>query len=139
MVCNESIKQGGIRLSIITLLSGGIDSCLMSVLTLETGREQKPLFINYGQLNCEREYKSVMAHADQFCLQKPTVIDVSGYGKTITSYIFYDILMKMLYWTDFKLRTPYSSIHRISVGYRAAGSPPNWENHPFQKWCHVLL
>lgn len=87
MVCNESVKQGGIRLSIITLLSGGIDSCLMSVLTLETGREQKPLFINYGQLNCEREYKSVLAHADQFCLQEPTVIDVSGYGKTICSGI----------------------------------------------------
>jgi 7-cyano-7-deazaguanine synthase len=72
-------------LSIVTLLSGGMDSCLMSVLTKETGRDQKPLFINYGQLNYNYEYKSVMAHASQFGFQKPTVIDVSGYGKIISS------------------------------------------------------
>ncbi|WP_413832861.1 7-cyano-7-deazaguanine synthase [Desulfobacula sp.] len=85
MVCNESDRQGGISLSIVTLLSGGMDSCLMSVLTKETGRDQKPLFINYGQLNYNYEYKSVMAHASQFGFQKPTVIDVSGYGKIISS------------------------------------------------------
>ncbi|MBT3484240.1 MAG: 7-cyano-7-deazaguanine synthase [Desulfobacula sp.] len=72
-------------MSIVTLLSGGMDSCLMSVLTKETGRDQKPLFINYGQLNYNYEYKSVMAHASQFGFQKPTVIDVSGYGKIISS------------------------------------------------------
>ncbi len=72
-------------MSIVTLLSGGIDSCLMSVLTKETGRDQKPLFINYGQLNYSNEYKSVMAHTSQFSLQKPAVIDVSGYGKIISS------------------------------------------------------
>lgn len=72
-------------MSIVTLLSGGLDSCLMSVLTKETGREQIPLFINYGQLNYIREYKSVIDHASQFDLQKPTVVDVSGYGKAISS------------------------------------------------------
>ena len=72
-------------MSIVTLLSGGIDSCLMSVLTQETGREQKPLFINYGQINYSREYKSVFAHANQFGLQTPTIIDISGYGKIISS------------------------------------------------------
>lgn len=72
-------------MSIVTLLSGGLDSCLMSVLTKEAGREQKPLFINYGQLNFNREYKSVIEHASQFGLQKPTVVDVSGYGKVISS------------------------------------------------------
>ena len=62
-----------------------MDSCLMSLLTKETGRDQKPLFINYGQLNYNHEYKSVMAHANQFGFQKPAVIDVSGYGKIISS------------------------------------------------------
>ena len=85
MVCNESCGQGGDDLSIVTLMSGGLDSCLMSVLTDETGRSQKPLFINYGQLNAEREYESALKHCEKFGYKTPVTINISGYGQVITS------------------------------------------------------
>ncbi len=72
-------------MSIVTLLSGGLDSCLMSLLIKETNKDQKPLFINYGQLNYEKEYNSAKIHTDTFGLPDLTEIDISGFGKVITS------------------------------------------------------
>lgn len=72
-------------MSTVILLSGGIDSCLMSILTKEAGVEQKALFINYGQLNYEREYEAVVKHAKRFELSKPTLMDISAFGQSITS------------------------------------------------------
>ena len=66
-------------------MSGGLDSSLMSILTKETERSQIPLFINYGQLNAEKEYTSALTHCDNHELPEPIVIDISGYGNTITS------------------------------------------------------
>jgi len=71
--------------STVVLLSGGLDSCLMSVLNKECGVEQKPLFINYGQLNFEKEYGAAIEHTRKFNLSKPVLIDISGFGKVITS------------------------------------------------------
>jgi len=85
VVCYEGYKQGVFRLSIVTLMSGGLDSCLMAVLTKEAGREQKPLFINYGQLNVEREFTSVTNNCRQFALPEPAIMDLSSYGKVISS------------------------------------------------------
>ena len=85
MVCYEGYWQGDYRLSFITLMSGGLDSCLMAVLTKEAGREQKPLFINYGQLNVEREFTSVMNNCRQFSLPEPAIMDLSNFGKVISS------------------------------------------------------
>ena len=58
---------------------------MMTVLTQEAGQEQKPLFINYGQINYAREYEGVMNHVSQFGLPEPTVIDITGFGKVISS------------------------------------------------------
>jgi 7-cyano-7-deazaguanine synthase len=85
VVCNERARKGGDDLSIVTLMSGGLDSCLMSVLTDEIGRNQKPLFINYGQLNAEKEYASAEKHCLKFGFQNPVVVDISGYGQIISS------------------------------------------------------
>lgn len=85
MVCDERVEQGEVGLSIVTLMSGGLDSCLMSVLTQEAGRAQLPVFVNYGQLNVEKEYASSLAHCERFKIKPPVNIDMSGYGRTITS------------------------------------------------------
>lgn len=66
-------------------MSGGLDSCLMSVLTNEIGRDQKPLFVNYGQLNAEKEYSSALNHCNRFGFLSPVVVDLSGYGRVIRS------------------------------------------------------
>ena len=72
-------------MSVVTLLSGGMDSCLMSVLAMEAGVEQKPIFVNYGQINIEKEVLSVRNHIDKFGLPTCTEIDISGFGSVITS------------------------------------------------------
>ena len=72
-------------MSIVTLMSGGLDSCLMAVLTKESGQKQIPLFINYGQLNIEKEFTSVKNNCKKFTLPEPTVMDLSGFGAVISS------------------------------------------------------
>lgn len=72
-------------MSVVTLLSGGMDSCLMSVLTMEAGVKQKPVFINYGQINIKKEVSAVRHHVNEFELPKCTEIDISGFGSVITS------------------------------------------------------
>ena len=72
-------------MSIVTLLSGGLDSCLMSLLIKETNRVQKLLFINYGQLNYKNEFHSAKNHAKIFGLPTITKIDLSGFSRVITS------------------------------------------------------
>lgn len=74
-------------MSIVTLLSGGLDSSLMSVLTAETGRSQTPLFIDYGQLGAKKEYASAISHCKKFGLPNPVIIDLSDYGRVISSGI----------------------------------------------------
>jgi len=72
-------------MSIVSLLSGGLDSCLMSVLIHETEKTQLPLFVNYGQLNFKREFNSACVHVRTFGIKEPQKLDISGYGKLITS------------------------------------------------------
>jgi 7-cyano-7-deazaguanine synthase len=72
-------------MSVVTLLSGGMDSCLMSVLAMEAGVEQKPVFINYGQINIDKEVLAVRNHVKKFGLPECTEIDISGFGSVIIS------------------------------------------------------
>ena len=72
-------------MSLITLVSGGLDSTLMAVLTAESGITQYPLFINYGQRAFEREWaacRNVLTHHN---LPEPQAMDLSGFGRLIRS------------------------------------------------------
>lgn len=72
-------------MSIVSLVSGGLDSSLMSVLAMENGNKQYPLFIGYGQLGLEKEWQSCQKIHKAFDLSQPFKMDISGYGKTILS------------------------------------------------------
>jgi len=72
-------------MSVVTLLSGGMDSCLMTVFAKEAGVEQNPLFINYGQINIEKEVLALRRHINKFSLPTCTEIDISGFGSVISS------------------------------------------------------
>ncbi len=74
-------------MSIITLLSGGLDSSLMSILIKERQIKQFPLFINYGQLNFNQEYSSAVSHCEEFDLGKLEMLDIKNYGMLIESGI----------------------------------------------------
>lgn len=70
---------------IVTLLSGGLDSSLLTCLLNEEKHEQFPIFINYGQLNFEREWDACLRMCDHLKLRTPELFDLHGYGKSIPS------------------------------------------------------
>jgi 7-cyano-7-deazaguanine synthase len=72
-------------MSIVTLVSGGLDSTLMATLVRDEGIEQFPLFIDYGQLNRDREYEACTRNFTLHQLPTPMVVNVQGFGALLSS------------------------------------------------------
>src|ERR1700722_3951338 len=72
-------------MKLVTLVSGGIDSTLMSVLAKEQDFELYPLFINYGQLGEKLEWQACVYNHKKHGLPNPKKLSVSAYGKLIHS------------------------------------------------------
>ena len=70
-------------MSIVVLVSGGMDSTLMTVMANEKRIEIHPLFINYGQLAKERELSACKMIFKNLNLPKVKEVDLSGMGKLI--------------------------------------------------------
>jgi len=85
MDCDESISTGLCKMAIVSLVSGGLDSSLMSILAKENDNILHPLFINYGQLAYEKEWLACQTMHRKYGLPAPVKMDIDGYGKTILS------------------------------------------------------
>lgn len=72
-------------MSIVTLVSGGLDSTLVALLAQETGVEQYPLFIDYGQRARERELQACVRAMQDIGVSPPAVAKLSGFGELIRS------------------------------------------------------
>ena len=72
-------------MSLVALVSGGLDSTLMCSLATEEGIELLPLFVNYGQLAVTKELTSCCVNFRQLGFPEPQIIDLSGFGQTIAS------------------------------------------------------
>jgi 7-cyano-7-deazaguanine synthase len=72
-------------MSIVNLVSGGLDSTLVGVLAREEGIQVHPLFIDYGQRAAAREWKTCQRVHCQLNLPDPVRMDLSGFGKVILS------------------------------------------------------
>ena len=72
-------------MGIVTLVSGGIDSTLMSLMAYEVDATLFPLFIDYGQLGAEKEWEACQRLHERFGLPSVTRLDLSGFGKIIPS------------------------------------------------------
>jgi 7-cyano-7-deazaguanine synthase len=70
---------------IVTLVSGGIDSTLMSVLAKEQGFQLFPLFIDYGQLGAKLEWQACTYNHSRHHLPPPKKMTLKGFGKIIRS------------------------------------------------------
>ena len=70
-------------MSIVSLVSGGLDSTLMAVLAKEAELTIYPLFINYGQISYDRELAACKFVLNKFKLPYPEIADVSGIGELI--------------------------------------------------------
>ena len=72
-------------MSMVTLVSGGLDSTVMALLAKEEGIEQFPLFIDYGQINRDKELGACQANFRRYDLPAPTVMKLDGYGALLSS------------------------------------------------------
>lgn len=74
-------------MSIVTLVSGGLDSTVMALLAKEEGMTQFPLFIDFGQLGRDRELKACNSNFAKHGLPAPQVASLGGYGALLSSGI----------------------------------------------------
>jgi 7-cyano-7-deazaguanine synthase len=72
-------------MSIVTLVSGGLDSTVMALLTREEGLTQFPLFIDYGQLSLEKELSACLYNFRRYGLPTPKIVRLGGYGALLSS------------------------------------------------------
>ena len=72
-------------MSIVALVSGGIDSSLMALLIRQEGIDLYPVFIDYGQLGAEKEWAACKLVHSAHGLPRPYRIDLSGFGSAINS------------------------------------------------------
>lgn len=72
-------------MSIVTLVSGGLDSTLVAKMTKEEGLRQFPLFINYGQRSRNREWSACCQAMVDLNLPEPKEMNLSGFGALIRS------------------------------------------------------
>ena len=72
-------------MGIVTLVSGGFDSTLMSLMAHEEGATLFPLFVDYGHLGASKEWAACQRLHEQFGLPPVTYMDLSGFGKIIPS------------------------------------------------------
>lgn len=72
-------------MSFVNLVSGGLDSTLVGVLAKENSVDAVPLFINYGQIAAEREWRACEFIHKKMGLPQPAYMDIAGFGKIISS------------------------------------------------------
>lgn len=73
------------RMSIVSLVSGGLDSTLMAKLADEEGVRQFPLFVDYGQISRDLELQACTNAMSDLNLPEPSVANLGGYGELIRS------------------------------------------------------
>ena len=73
------------HMSIVTLVSGGLDSTLTAILIKEERVKQYPLFIDYGQICKDAEWKACCTVLRKHDLPDPRMMEIGGFGKLISS------------------------------------------------------
>ncbi|OGA55004.1 MAG: ExsB family transcriptional regulator [Betaproteobacteria bacterium RIFCSPLOWO2_12_FULL_67_28] len=72
-------------MSLVNLVSGGLDSTLVGVLAKEEDIAAFPLFIDYGQRAATNEWGACRVVHKKLGLAAPTRMDLSGFGQVIRS------------------------------------------------------
>lgn len=72
-------------MSLVNLVSGGLDSTLVGVMAREEGLTVHPLFIDYGQRASQKEWDTCQRVHSQLALPTPVRMDLSGFGRVIHS------------------------------------------------------
>ncbi|MEP4442971.1 MAG: 7-cyano-7-deazaguanine synthase, partial [Hyphomicrobiales bacterium] len=70
-------------MSVVTLVSGGLDSSLVALLAKEEGLEQFPLFVDYGQRARDKELDACRRVLARLDLPSAEVAGLGGFGSLI--------------------------------------------------------
>lgn len=81
----EGSPKGVFKLSVVALVSGGIDSLVMCKIIEKQGYQVLPIFIDYGQLAAKKEWETCQKLFQECEFPDVKKIDVNGYGKFISS------------------------------------------------------
>jgi len=79
------LSEGVCAMSLVTLVSGGLDSTLMAIMAQEEGLAQFPLFIDYGQICRNQEWNACLTVHSKFGLPRPVMMNLRGFGQLIPS------------------------------------------------------
>jgi 7-cyano-7-deazaguanine synthase len=74
-------------MGVVVLVSGGIDSLVMSKMFEKENQDIFPLFVDYGQLAVDIEWKACKKVFEKTNLPKPVKMNINGFGKIIKSGI----------------------------------------------------
>lgn len=72
-------------MSIVTLVSGGLDSTVMAVMAAEEGLRQQPVFVDYGHRAARAEWAACKLVLRKQKLPPPLRINMSGFGAAVPS------------------------------------------------------
>lgn len=72
-------------MSMVTLVSGGLDSTLMAILANEENLSQYPLFVDYGQLSAKQEWQACLRVHSNLGLSEPERMELPGFGNLVSS------------------------------------------------------
>lgn len=72
-------------MSLVVLMSGGMDSTLVAAMAHEEGIEVRPIFVDYGQRAVKREWAACQNVAEALGLESPARADLAGYGALVPS------------------------------------------------------
>ncbi|EKO5121722.1 7-cyano-7-deazaguanine synthase [Vibrio fluvialis] len=72
-------------MSIVALVSGGLDSTLVVRLAMEEGITVFPLFVDYGQRAKDKEYRACQLAMKSMGLPEPKIASMSGFGDLVHS------------------------------------------------------
>ncbi len=72
-------------MSLVTLVSGGLDSSLMALWVRDSNVEQLPLFVDYGQKARLREWAACQRVLKAHRLPTPQRVNLEGFGRLLPS------------------------------------------------------
>lgn len=72
-------------MTLVVLVSGGLDSSLVTAIAIENGTKVLPLFIDYGQLASDQEWDAACRMMRVLGAPLPDKLDLTGYGRLIPS------------------------------------------------------
>jgi len=82
---SKTLSGGRRMLNCVCLASGGLDFLVCMHLLTKQGIEFVPVFVNYGQLNRDREFESLRKGCEALNCRPPIYVDMPGFGKVVKS------------------------------------------------------